>query len=356
MPKIQLTRSRSIQLSRPRGLPSRGAPKRGRSRRSVVGLDIEAGAVSAAQVKLDGGIVVQQAAHVALEPGVVRDGEVVDADALAAALRTLFRDHGFDKRVRIGVANQRIVVRVLELPVILDAKELEAAVRFQAASELPMPLDQAVLDHTSLGVIDTPEGPRTRVLVVAARRDMIDKLLAATRAAGLRPEGIDLAAFAMIRALGGQGDAPVLHLAVGGVVNLAVARGGECIFTRVLPGGLEAMAIDLAERAEITVQDARAMLAGPEAERSEQASTVLEDGIRRIAGEVRNSLDFHLGAEEAVDRVLLSGPAVAVAGIAETLGERLSLPVEVADVAAPEGAEAGRFTVAAGLAVEESVA
>ena len=64
-----------------------------------------------------------------------------------------------------------------------------------------MPLEQAVLEHHSLGIVDTPDGPRTRVVLVAARRDMIDGLLAAIRSAGLRPEGIDLSAFAMIRAL-----------------------------------------------------------------------------------------------------------------------------------------------------------
>ena len=108
-----------------------------------------------------------------------------------------------------------------------------------------MPIDQAVLDHVVLGPVETPDGPRTRVLVVAARRSMIDGLLAAARAAGLRPEGIDLAAFAMVRALGERSEASVLHLGVGGVVNLAVTRGGECVFTRVVAGGMEAMAIEL---------------------------------------------------------------------------------------------------------------
>ena len=64
-----------------------------------------------------------------------------------------------------------------------------------------MPLDQAVLEHHALGIVETPDGPRTRVVLVAARRDMIDRVLEAVRRAGLRPHGIDLSAFAMIRAL-----------------------------------------------------------------------------------------------------------------------------------------------------------
>ena len=64
-----------------------------------------------------------------------------------------------------------------------------------------MPLESAVLDFQPLDVVDTAEGPRQRVLVVAARRDMVERVLTAVRAAGLRPEGVDLSAFAMIRAL-----------------------------------------------------------------------------------------------------------------------------------------------------------
>jgi type IV pilus assembly protein PilM len=341
------------------------------SRRTVVGLDIEPGAVHAAEVSVNGHLVVQRAAAAALEPGVVRDGEVVDPEALTRVLRDMFAEHKLDKRVRLGVANQRVVVRVLELPPISDPKELEVAVRFQAADQVPMPLDQAVLEHVVLGEVMTPEGPRVRVLLVAARRDMIERLLKAVQDAGLRPEGVDLAAFAMIRALGSASASPVLHLAVGGVVNLAVAQHGQCVFTRVVGGGLEAMAIELAERREITVEEARADLlstgmpvadgvsAAPRGLTSREdpdvnlTQLVLTDGVRRIAAEVRNSVDFHLGADQAVERVLLTGAATAVPGMAEALSDALGLPVEVAGVETPEGVDRGRFAVAAGLAIEE---
>jgi type IV pilus assembly protein PilM len=284
------------------------------------------------------------------------------------------------------------------LPPIEDPAELATAVHFQAQAELPMPIDQAVLQHVSLGVSDTPEGPRQRVLVVAARRDMIERLLGAVRAAGLRPEGIDLSAFGMLRALPASTDGLVLHLAIGGLVNLAVTRAGECVFTRVITGGIETMAIDLAERREMHIDDARALLleAGlPDAElelepepepgvelaRSvalppppkdaeagpiDTARQVLADGVARIAGEVRNSLDFHLTADlrggaspsatlATVERVLLTGSALAVPGLDTTLARHLALPVERADVDGNDPALPGSHAVAAGLAIEEAL-
>jgi type IV pilus assembly protein PilM len=199
---------------------------------------------------------------------------------------------------------------------------------------------------------------------------MIERLLKAVQDAGLRPEGVDLAAFAMIRALGSASPAPVLHLAVGGVVNLAVVQAGQCVFTRVVGGGLEAIAVELAERKQLTLEHARAWLehVGLEtplgdiegdASIIEEARAVLLDGTRRIAGDVRNSLDFHNAATTtgaSVSRVVLTGAAAGVAGFAEALAGELGLPVSVGTVEGLEGVNAGRLTVAAGLAVEEAPA
>ena len=81
----------------------------------------------------------------------MRDGEVIDEVALAEALRELFAEHNLGKRVRVGVANQRTVLRTLELPPVTDQKELAAAVTFQAQDQVPMPLSNAVLDFHPLG-------------------------------------------------------------------------------------------------------------------------------------------------------------------------------------------------------------
>jgi type IV pilus assembly protein PilM len=151
--------------------------------RTVVGLDIEPGFIAAVRARPDGagGVAIEQAAGMPLGPGVLRDGEVVDVEALAEALRELFGANRLGRRVRIGVASQRIVVRTVDLPPLEDAKEIASAVRFHAQDHIPMPLEQAVLEHQSLGLVDTADGPRARVVLVAARRDMIERLHNAAR-------------------------------------------------------------------------------------------------------------------------------------------------------------------------------
>lgn len=339
----------------------------------LTGLEIEPSAVHVASIAPGAHVSVQSAALAPLEPGVVRDGEVQDTDALSAVLRQMFDDNrGLDKRVRVGIANQKIVVRTIEMPPITDAKELASAVRFQAQDELPMSLDAAVLDHQVLDIVDTPDGPRQRVLLVAARRDMIERVLTAVRGAGLKPEGIDLAAFGMVRALHRQSDPneTVVYLGIGGMTNLAVARGSACHFTRVVSEGLDGLAVELAERRGMTFDGARAWIASvgldvpveehdryaEDGEVIEDARAVLADGVRRIATEVRNSVDFHhaQGSGESVARCIVTGPAASIRGFAEGMRAELNLPVEIGVVQAPPGMDGGSLSIAAGLAMEDA--
>ncbi|HXP99127.1 MAG TPA: type IV pilus assembly protein PilM [Solirubrobacteraceae bacterium] len=374
---------------------------------TLVGLDIQPGYVTAVQARVNGSVLVQRAAGAPLPPDTVREGEVLDGVALAETLREMFGDSRLDKRVRVGVANQRTVLRTLEMPPLTDGKELDAAIRFQAEDQIPMPLENAVLDYHLLGVSETPAGPRQRVIVVAAQRDMLERLLSAVREAGLRPEGVDLSAFALIRSLHRVDDqhaGRVLYLNIGGLTNMAIAEGNVCHFTRVVSGGLESMATDIAERHGIALLKARSLLASvnleadnsgappygaadaqaaldPEsfATPSEPYETpaepspdpvetpsidvrpVLAGGVREIAGEVRNSLDFHRSQDGGgeVSRVILSGPALRIAGFARALQSELGVPVVPQTVGLVSDGSAGsvspeHLAVATGLATEEA--
>jgi type IV pilus assembly protein PilM len=293
----------------------------------TVGLDIDGRYLAAAQV--EGGRIVR-GVSVALPQGLVNDGEVVDGDRLAEALKNFVAEAGLPKSVRLGVTNQQIVVRVVELPRIEDEKQREAAVRFQAAEAIAMPLDEAVLDHQVAGYTDAPDGsPRMQVVLVAARRSMIEALLEAAKQAGLKPEGIDLDAFALVRTLspasaGAPDDGARVYCHLAGVSNLAIAVGSACFFTRPLSA----------------VWDD-------------------EDAGARLADEIRLSIDYYMTQAQAkpVCEVIVSGPGSTDPELVESLGVHLGIPTTVAaplgalDTSGVSGDDPHRFTVAAGLAM-----
>jgi len=346
---------------------------------SIVGLDIETGSIAATEVRANGSRAVTRTAIAPLDPGVVNEGEVLDPDALSQALRDLFSRNKLGKAVRIGIANQRVVVRMLELPLIEDDDEIDTAVRFRAQDQIPMPLDQAVLDHRVVSRGTGAGGERQmEVLAVAARRDMIFSLLEPLRQAGLQPVGIDLSAFGMIRALDmspdlpadgqeGQVQATTLFCNLGDVTNLAVSRGGQCLFTRVAPFGMENIAQRLVDEQEVGLEDARDALldVGLEEpvdsfEDDESAlgtREALEDGASKLIDELRLSLDFY-GAQEGaagIDHVVLSGPGVSVPGLPQRVQVGLGLGIEVITPAALQGMDeedAARLTISYGLAID----
>lgn len=294
-----------------------------------VGLDLDGSYLAAVQAD---GHSVSRAVSTELAPGIVSDGEVGNPAALSEALKRFFKEHGLSRRVRLGISNQQVVVRLVEIPLIDDPKDRATAIRFQAAEAIPMPLEEATLDYQVVGDSIAPDGTtQLRVIVVAAREAMITKLLEAVRGAGLKPEGIDLDAFALIRMLasaeemGYDGARVYCHL--GGITNLAIALGTSCLFTRPL-------------------------------------STAWQEDVDHtaaaLAEEIRLSIDYYLDQPEAprVADVLLSGPGSKAEGLADQLSLLMDLPVAVAEplghmTAAnlPEGEDPARHTVAAGLAI-----
>jgi type IV pilus assembly protein PilM len=348
----------------------------------TVGLDIETASIAATE--LHGRNKVDRTAIQPLAPGIVAEGEVQDPEALSNALKELFSEHKLSRNVRLGVANQRVVVRTLRLPMIEDEDELATAIRFQAQDQIPMPLDEAVLDHQVVARETGPEGERQMdVLAVAARRDMVTSLLGALRNAGLNPVGIDLAAFGVIRAFeDGNGNGAVpdvpdseqvlstkLYCYLGDVTNLAVARGSSCVFTRVAPFGLETIAETLAGRQEMPLDDAREWLYEVGLEEpidafdedqavAAAAREALQEGASKLVDELRLSLEFY-GAQEgapAIEQVLVCGPGATVHGLPEHLQTGLGLPIESQTphaLAHLDEEDAARLTVSYGLALEE---
>ena len=381
--------------------------------RSVVGLDIEPGFLAAAEFNGSGKPALVRAATETLGPGLFHEGEVVDVDGLADRVKAFFREHDLPKRIRLGVASQKIALRVLELPAIDNEQELEAAIRFQAQEELPMPLEQAVLDYHVLERVDNGEGGRMRVVVVGARRDSVEHLLAVARKAGLQPELVDLSAFAMIRALyvppgpspqdlasadfsgvpelglDGQPIEPgvpdatepaatpegaILYCYFGGLTNLAIGVGQNCVFNRVLQNGVESMAATLAERRGLTLDHSREWLRyvgmerdieGLEGEREivAEAREVLTASARRIADEIRLSIEYyHTTVPNAcrVETTVMAGPGIAIEGLPSFFEAELGMPVQPRSMGqvevnpgALDGVEAAELTVATGLALDE---
>ena len=166
----------------------------------TVGLDIAATAVRAAVVKSGKGLPrLESYGEVALPEGAVVNGEIVDESVVTDAILRLFKEYKIPKkRVVVGLANQRVIVRQIALPY-MDVAELEESLEFQAQEYIPIPIDEAILDFVPIEEFATPEGEAMMsVLIIAAQREMANELLRVCAGAGIKPIAFDLQAFALV--------------------------------------------------------------------------------------------------------------------------------------------------------------
>lgn len=360
LPRLSLPRVPSVRVGRPSA----------RRAATITGLEISATQAIAAQARLqDGQIVAERVAARPLPHGLLRDGLVVDAERLGAELKELFAEHRLSKRVRVGLATPRTILRVIDLPP-LEEKDVRAALLMQAQERIPMPLDRAVLDFQTVGLVDTPEGRRLRVVVVATEREGVEPLLEALRRGGLKPEGIDLSVFAVIRALTSreQAQGPVLYAQLGDLVTIAIAEGGVCRFTRQAPQGLALVLERLAESRAIPVDEALAVLQGvgdsgaPQSAVSEDRDVT--DLLSRVAvelgSELRTAAEFYANqfGSGMVTSGIVAGPLAPLPGFVDALAASSGLTLVRGEAAttgpdALGGVDARLAPLATGLAVGE---
>jgi type IV pilus assembly protein PilM len=311
----------------------------------IIGLDVGTHAVRAAEMVHGRGeqATLNRFGQVALPLGAVRDGEVVDPPAVAAAIRRLWSEAGFKGReVIVGVANQRVIVRQAEVPAMAE-DDLRSALRFEVQELIPIPVDEAILDFQILEQFVGPEQePMMRILLVAAQREMVRSLLAAVDGAGLSAALVDVVPFALIRALAstdlGFGEAEPGSEAIvcvgGGVTTVVVHERGVPRFVRMLITGGTEITDAIASELHIdpdTAEDLKRRADPSSTDDLEaRAGRILVDKLTPFVEEVRGSIDYFRAqsSDGGINRILLTGGGSLVAGLADRLRQVLHVPVE----------------------------
>ena len=341
---------RSFSFSRERK-PKAKAPKGPTRHKKLVGLKIGASQLAAARIVNNGSPEVVQLARAELDPGIVVGGELREPDALADALKAFFRANKLPKQgVRLGIASNRIGVRTFEIGGIQDPKQLENAIRFRAQETLPIPLEEAVLDYQILGEsVDEEGGTTQRVLLVVAYRELVDRYVAACRKAGIKLAGVDLEAFALLRALGDRPadgtNAAIVVVTVGHERStLAVSSGEICEFTRVIEWGGQNLNVAIARALDVAPSEAEPIkhsvsLLEPaesmelDAERAAKVRTAVHQELQTFARELVSSLQFYQGQPGSlgIAEIVVTGGTAQLPGLDAELGRLIGVRVRVGD-------------------------
>jgi len=311
--------------------------------KSIVGLDIGSSCVKAVECAVKSkGIELVKVGVAKLPPEAIVQGAFLNSGAVVSAIQEAIASAGIkSKLVATAVSGHSVIVKKISLPA-MSREELDESIRWEAEQYIPFDINEVNLDFQIVEGSET-EG-QMDVLLVAAKKDLIDDYTQVITDAGLQPAVIDVAAFAVENAFHANyessSDEVVALVNIGSqVVNINIVSRGAPAFTRDISTGGNAYTEEIQKALSVSWEEAERMKIG--GSRHEESQEVVpqevEDSIRQVTdtvlGEISRSLDFFAAtaAESRISRVLLSGGGSQVSGLEAAFQGKTNLPVERLD-------------------------
>jgi type IV pilus assembly protein PilM len=319
----------------------------GRSR-STVGLDIGSGLIKLVVVTHGAsGPTLSRVALTEVVPDAIVEGEVMDPTVVAEAIRALFASAGVKPRhVVTAVGGRDVIMKKIAMDRMKESEAREV-IRWEAEQHVPFDMDNVELDFQILD--PEGEGLQMTVLLVAAKREVVEHKLALLAEAGVDPAVIDVDAFALHNAF--ELNYPQAMQGIVGLVNIGhemtnvnILEDGVPILTRDLLVGTRRFREDLMRDRGITAEQADSLLRGRSAEDGigptvQTRAEELAVGIDRAAAFLQTATRSGSG----LSRLYLSGGGARIPGLGAAIADRLRLPVEVANPIERVGVAPGVF-------------
>jgi type IV pilus assembly protein PilM len=311
--------------------------------KSVVGLDIGSSAVKAVELKTTGNSYrVAAFGSQPVPPDSIVDGAIIDAGAVADAIRRLFDGNKAlkAKDVCASLSGNAVIVKKISLPVMTQA-ELDESIYWEAEQYIPFDVQDVNLDYQ---ILDPGTGPESRgsmeVLLVAAKKDKIGDYTGVIAQAGRHAVVVDVDAFALQNAYEMNyglepGQVVVLLNAGASAINVNILHGDQSVFTRDVSIGGNAYTEALQKDLDLPYEIAEQLKKGIPVDGAtfEEARPVIRAITDNVLLEVQKTFDFFkaTASSDHIDKIVVSGGASRVEGFYEMLAERFGTPVEEFD-------------------------
>jgi type IV pilus assembly protein PilM len=305
--------------------------------KTAVGLDIGSSAIKIVEVeqRREGSRIVNYGVA-DLPPEAIVEGEIMDRQLVVETIQNLFESREVRPRhVNTGVSGRGVIVKKITMEK-LPLGEAREAVHWEAEQHVPYDINDVALDFQ---ILDTDVGPnQMQVLLVAAKRDLITAHADLVREAGLVPAVIDVNSFALQNAAENNYDflkgEVIAMVNVGAeLTNINLVQGGVPLYTQDLSLGGNNFVEALQKRYQVSREEALTALRGKEPNSSLDIAPVVKTYCADLGVALERSLVYlkSNGDTDHIDRILLSGGGARIRGLSELLGEKMKVPVELAN-------------------------
>jgi type IV pilus assembly protein PilM len=310
--------------------------------KNVVGLDIGSSAIKVVQLKeTKRGLQLLNFGMAPLPPEAIVDGALMNSSAIVDTILELYaRTRIKNKDVAIGIAGHSVIIKKIMLPV-MTPEELEESIQWEAEQYIPFDINDVNIDVEILNP-GAPHGGQMDVLLVAAKKEIVNDYTAVVTEAGLNPVIVDVDSFAVQNQFERNYEIPrdesIVLINVGAsVTSINILAKGVSSFTRDITLGGAQFTEEIQKQLNVSYEEAEALKLGGELGREsdslvpQEVERVIAGVADNLAGEVQRSLDFYAAtsAETSLARVYMSGGTSKIPALCRILGQRTGLPVEV---------------------------
>jgi type IV pilus assembly protein PilM len=311
-----------------------------RKAKNVVGLDIGSSAVKAVELKAAGkGYRVTAFGVQPVPPDSIVDGAIIDAGAVADAIRRVFEENTAfkTKDVCASLSGNAVIVKKITLPV-MTPSELADSIAWEAEQYIPFDIQDVNLDYQ---ILEAGTGGESRgsmdVLLVAAKKDKIGDYTGVILQAGRTPVIVDVDAFALQNAYEANygldaREVVVLINAGASAININILQGDQSVFTRDISMGGNAYTEAVQKDLDLPFEAAEQVKKGIPVDGAtfEEVRPVLHAVTDNVLLEVQKTFDFFkaTASSDQIDRIMLSGGASRVDGFRGMLEDRFGVAVE----------------------------
>jgi len=277
----------------------------------------------------------------ALPPEAIVDGALMNATAIVQAIQELLAELKVKtKDVVLGVSGHSVIIKKISMPR-MSADDLQESIQWEAEQYIPFDVKDVNIDTQILSPEYEDAAGMMDVLLVAAKKDMINDYTAVVTEAGLTPVVVDVDAFAVQNMFttnyeSGSNDTVVLINAGASVININIVSGGVTVFTRDVTIGGNQFTEEIQKQLNVSYEEAEALKIG--GDNGDQDAVVPQDVERvmagvaeQVAGEIQRSIDFYAGTAPDTNftRVYLSGGTAKIPALFKTIEARTGVPVEI---------------------------
>ncbi len=276
-----------------------------------------------------------------LPPEAIVDGALMNSTAIVQALQELMGELKVKgKEVAIGVSGHSVIIKKIQMPR-MTQEELEESIQWEAEQYIPFDVKDVNIDTQILDGGGNDATGQMDVLLVAAKKDMINDYTTVVSEAGLAPVVVDVDAFAVQNMFSVNYDLPanetvVLINAGASVVNINIIANGVTVFTRDVTIGGNQFTEEIQKQLNVSYEEAEALKIGgnradADAVVPQEVERVLASVAEQVAGEIQRSLDFYAGtaADANFSKVFLSGGTAKIPALFKTIESRVGVPVEI---------------------------